>query len=104
MTIPDEIVEKALDEFWGSNTWILRSDIKLSDMRAALTAVFPDLTAAAVAGERIAGLTEAREIASGQFGWDIDVWRDMTKKDMAHLMAEAIVAAIDARIAALAKT
>ena len=64
-----------------------------NDARTALETDAPALEAA-----RAEGLREARKIASGLFGWDVDTWRDMTKKDMTRLMAEAIVAAIDARL------
>lgn len=59
MSIPDEIVEKAVAE---ANRTVHATCISDEAMRVALTAVLPDLTAAAVAGERIAGLIESREI------------------------------------------
>jgi hypothetical protein len=108
MSVSDERVERA------TNAYLLRQGISLKDfgkkakddilinMRAALEADAPALEAARVEGLR-EGLTMAREIASGQFGWEISIWRDMTKKDMTRLMAEAIVAAIDVRLASLAE-
>jgi hypothetical protein len=63
--------------------------------------VVTDLVEAALIAANVEGLREAREVASRQYGWDVSVWLDMTKKDMTRLMAEAIVAAIDARIAEL---
>ena len=77
---------------WHDNSDETRS-MRRRMARTALETDAPALEAA-----RAEGLREARKIASGLFGWDVDTWRDMTKKDMTRLMAEAIVAAIDARL------